>query len=223
MTALAVRPDRVPILHDYLAFRRDPVVFWLETGIVFAGHETTAVTLIWQFFLLSQNQDVEEPIRDEMRRTIGDRAVTVEDLASMPLVDQAIQETMRLYPPVYVTGREADRDDSYGEMSYPKGTRFLINIRGLHLDPAVWPDPHRFDPARLDGSHELHRFEYIPFLGGPKKCLGDGFAMTEMRLAVPTILQRVHLSYAGSTPAKEQAGFTMKPAGGMPVQAESAS
>lgn len=187
------------------------------SGIVFAGHETTAETQTWLLYLLNRHPDIEHEVRAEIDDVLGDRRVTVADLDRMPVTHNVILETMRLYPPVYLTIREADADFTVARIDIPAGTRLVINIRGLHLDPSAWDEPMRFDPGRFDGSGDRHRFQYIPFLDGPKKCLGDHFAMMEMRLTIPTLLQRLRFEYAGEHEPRPTSGFTMSVDNGMPM------
>jgi cytochrome P450 len=187
------------------------------SGIVFAGHETTAETQTWLLYLLSRHPDIEREVRAEIEEVLGEHRITVEDLDRMPLTHNMILETMRLYPPVYLTIREADEDFTVNGLEVPAGTRLVINIRGLHLDPRAWEDPGRFDPSRFEGPGDRHRFQYIPFLDGPKKCLGDHFAMMEMRLTIPTLLQRLRFEYAGAEPPRPTSGFTMSVDNGMPM------
>lgn len=188
------------------------------SGIVFAGHETTAETQTWLLYLLSRHPDIERGVRAEIERVLGERRVTVDDLDRMPLTHHAILETMRLYPPVYLTIREADADFTVDGVEIPAGTRLVINIRGLHLDSDAWDDPTRFVPERFDGTSDRHRFQFIPFLDGPKKCLGDHFAMMEMRLTIPTLLQRLRFEYDRATPPRPTSGFTMSVDNGMPMR-----
>jgi cytochrome P450 len=193
------------------------------SGIVFAGHETTAETQTWLLYLLSTHPEMEDRVRTEIADVVGDRRITVNDLDQMPLVERVILETMRLYPPVYLTIREADVAHTVSGVEIPVGTRLVINIRGLHRDPAAWSDPDRFEPDRFDpdrfeATGGRHRFQYIPFLDGPKKCLGDHFAMMEMRLTVPTLLQRLRFEYEGERPPEAKAGFTMSVDNGMPMR-----
>jgi cytochrome P450 len=111
-----------------------------------------------------------------------------------------------------VTLREAEEDDDIADYHIPAGTQFVVNIRALHRDPRYWDEPERFWPERF-GSNEpvpRHKFAYIPFLAGPKKCIGDNFAMMEMRLVVPTILQRLRFYYEAEEPVQEKAGFVME-------------
>lgn len=188
------------------------------SGIVFAGHETTAETQTWLLYLLSSHPDIELRVRDEIESVLGDRRIEVEDLDAMPVTHNVILETMRLYPSVYLTIREADADSTIGDVRIPAGTRLVINIRGLHLDPAAWHDPMRFDPDRFARPNDRHRFQYIPFLDGPKKCLGDHFAMMEMRLTIPTLLQRLRLEYRGDRPPRPVSGFTLSVDNAMPMR-----
>lgn len=172
-------------------------------------------------YLLDRHPGVRDRLFEEIDAVLGNRRITVDDLDAMPYTDQVIQETMRLYPSVYLTIREADREMTAGDVTIPKGARLVVNIRGLHLDPAAWEAPERFDPDRFEaGSGEgRHRFQHIPFLAGPKKCLGDHFAMMEMRLAIPTLLQRLRFSYDGERVPSPEAGFTLSVDNGMPMQA----
>lgn len=192
------------------------------SGIVFAGHETTAETLTWLLSLVGRHSEVEERMLEEIGRVLGRRRPGVADLEDMPYCDQVVQETLRLFPPVYVTMREADREHEVAGWRIPPGTRLVINIRGLHLDPEAWDRPERFDPDRFaaGAAGVRHRFQFIPFLGGPKKCLGDHFAMLEMRLVVPTLLRRLRFRHAGPAPPAPRAGFTLSADGGMPMVVE---
>jgi cytochrome P450 len=181
-------------------------------SIVFAGHETTAMTLVWLFYKVATEPEIARKLRAEVAGVLNGRLPTLADLVNMPYTHWLIQETMRYYPSVYVTLREAEEDDDYEGYHIPAGTQFVVNIRALHRDPRYWDEPERFWPERF-GSEEAiprHKFAYIPFLAGPKKCIGDGFAMMEMRLVVPTIMQRLRLHYEADEPVQEKAGFVME-------------
>lgn len=179
-------------------------------SVIFAGHETTAMTLTWLFHILAQNPLIEQKARAEVHAVLGNRPATLADLDALPYINNLIQETMRLYPPVYVTLREADGDQTLGDYDIPAGTELLANLRALHRDPRYWDDPLTFNPDRFNNPR--HKFAYMPFLVGSRKCIGDSFAMLEMRLAVPTILQKVYLRSAGELP-RESASFVMEPSG----------
>lgn len=189
------------------------------SGIVFAGHETTAETQSWVLAELTAHPDVEARLLDEIDTVLGDREATIHDLERMPYTDRVIQEAMRLHPAVYLTIREADVEHRVGDLTIPVGTRLVINIRGLHMDPSAWDQPDRFDPDRFEADGGRHRFQFIPFLAGPKKCLGDSFAMTEMRLVLPTLLRRLRVRPTAGMPT-EVGGFTLAMDGGFPVVVE---
>ncbi|MCB8942778.1 MAG: cytochrome P450 [Ardenticatenaceae bacterium] len=181
-------------------------------SIVFAGHETTAMTLMWLFYKVAQDAEIERKLWAEVDGVLNGRLPTLADLDNMPYTHWLIQETLRYYPSVYVTLREAEEDDAFDGYHIPAGTQFVVNIRALHRDPRYWDEPERFWPERF-GSDELvpsHKFAYMPFLAGPKKCIGDNFAMMEMRLVVPTIMQRLRFHYEADEPVQEKAGFVME-------------
>jgi cytochrome P450 len=181
-------------------------------SILFAGHETTAMTLMWLFYRVSRSPEIEQKLWDEVDGVLNGRLSTLADIDNMPYTHQLIQETLRYYPSVYLTLREAEEDDEFDGYHIPAGTQFVVNIRGIHRDPRYWDEPERFWPERFggDGTVPRHKFAYIPFLAGPKKCIGDGFAMMEMRLVVPTIMQRLRFQYAAAEPVRERAGFVME-------------
>jgi cytochrome P450 len=193
------------------------------SGIVFAGHETTAETLTWLIYEVSRHPPVEQRLLEEFADVLAGRDPTMDDLAAMPYTERVILETLRLHPPVYLTIREADVDQQLDGFHIPRGTRLVLNIRGLHRDPAAWTDPDRFDPDRFapERSSDRHRFQYLPFLDGPKKCLGDTFAMTEMRLVVPVLLGALRFVYEAPEPPEPFAGFTLAVRNGLPMKVRS--
>ncbi len=183
-------------------------------SIIFAGHDTTAMTMVWLIYLMTQYPEVEQKLRAEVDGVLNGRTITLEDIDNMPYTHQLIQETLRMYPTVYLTLREAEEDDLLGDYPIPGGTQLVINIRGIHRDPTHWNDPESFRPERFtpENNKARHKFAYLPFLAGPKKCIGDSFAMMEMRLVIPTLVQALNFTYASNKPAKEKAGFVMETA-----------
>ncbi|HSH04013.1 MAG TPA: cytochrome P450 [Anaerolineae bacterium] len=187
-------------------------------SIIFAGHETTAMTLTWLFAILAHNPDIEQKLRQEIRTTLGQRPVTLDDLPNLPYLTQLINETLRYYPAAYLTLRQALEDDQLGPYHVPAGTELIINIRGLHHHPTYWPQPHQFNPDRFtpDQIASRPKNSYLPFITGPRKCIGDSFALMEMQLVVPTILQ--HLTFNPTTAFPQPiAGFVMEPDGSIPL------
>lgn len=177
-------------------------------SIVFAGHDTTAMTLTWLFYELTQNPDVEAKVRDEIERVLGNRMPTLADLDQMPYTEQAINETLRMYPPVYITLREAAEDDELAGYPIKAGTSIALNMRGIHLSERYWDDPHTFKPARFV-SNDYEKNAFIPFIIGPRKCIGDSFATMEMRLIVPTLMQQFRFADANPSPPELEASMVL--------------
>lgn len=185
-------------------------------SLVFAGHETTAMTLVWLIYRVATTPAVQLRLLDEIDEVLGVRPPNLEDLERMPFTHQLILETLRFYPSVYLTLRQAEsRDrlvDAGGEAyDVPAGTRFLMNVRGLHRMADHWHHPDRFRPERFEqsGNEDRHKFAFQPFISGPRKCIGDQFAMMEMRLLVPLLFQRLRFEDASDGSARSVAGFVM--------------
>ena len=160
--------------------------------LLLAGHETTALALTWAFLLLHGRPRVRQRLEDELEGVLGDRPAAPEDVPALPYTQAVINETLRLYPPAYVTGREAVRDTSIGGLPIPKRHIILISMFATHRDPRFFPDPDDFRPERwLDGLEKrLPRGAFIPFGMGSRKCVGAAFAMMETTLLLATIARR---------------------------------
>jgi len=161
-----------------------------------AGHETTAMALTWAWYVLSQHPDVEAKLADELSRALNGRPPTVADLAQLPYTEMVIRETMRLYPPAPGFAREPIEDVRIGGYVVPRGSLLSVNTYALHRDRRFFDDPERFDPGRFSAGWEerIPRYAFLPFGGGPRVCIGNGFAMMEARLILATVAQRWRLS-----------------------------
>ncbi len=161
-----------------------------------AGHETTANALTWTWYLLSQHRDVEAKLLDELDEVLRGRAPTMADLANLPYTEMLVREVLRLYPPAPGFAREPIEDVEIGGYVVPKGSLVTVNTYALQRDPRFFDDPERFDPQRFARGWEesIPRYAYLPFGGGPRVCIGNGFAMMEARLIVATVAQRCRLS-----------------------------
>ncbi len=208
-------------LEEEKQFTADQLVLELD-GIVFAGHDTTAMTLTWIFYHLAQDARIEEKLRAEIQSVLGDRLPTLEDIEHMPYTQMVIQEALRLYPPVYATVRENLEADSWQDYSIPAHTSVLVNIFGLHRLASLWPYPDEFNPENFAPEHSAnrHRFAFQPFISGPRKCMGDSFAMMEMQLLIPTILQQTRLRFAGSQLVPPKPAFVLHPGKRIPMKVE---
>jgi cytochrome P450 len=199
-------------LEEGQTFSREQLIHELD-GMVFAGHDTTAITLTWIFYHLAQNPTIEAKLLAEIEAVLGSRPPTLADIDHMPYTLMVIQEALRLYPPVYVTVRENLEADTWQGYHLPPHSSILVNIYGLHRSPDQWAFPNEFNPENFSPQHsqQRHKYAFIPFILGPRKCMGDSFALMEMQLLIPTLLQRVRLAYRGPE-VKPKPEFVMHPA-----------
>ena len=191
---------------------RDEVVTML-----LAGHETTSLALSWTYYLLSQHPDVERGIADEVARVAGDRRLSFADIGRLTRTRQALDESLRLYPPAWGFSRQALEDDEIGGYRLRRGWLVFLIPYVVHRRPKLWPDPERFEPGRFTPEQESARpkFAYIPFGGGPRGCIGNQFAMTEAILIVATIAQRYRVELVPSQRIRPEPLITLRPAPGI--------
>lgn len=196
---------------------RDEVV-----TIFFAGHETTAATMTWAFYLLSQHPEIEEKMRSEVKSILGDRKPTFADLPKLTYMQQVIQEVLRLYPAAYLFAREAVQDDVLDGYPIPANTLIFITPYITHRDPTLWPDPEKFDPERFTPEQVANRPKqiYYPFGEGPHICIGNNFAMMEMQLILIMTLQRFRLKLVPNHPIAFKPEATLRAKYGMKMIVE---
>jgi len=161
-----------------------------------AGHETTATALTWTWYLLARHPEVEAKLSNELERVLHGRPPAVSDLPNLPYTEMVARETMRLYPPAPGVAREPIEDVIVGGYTVPKGSLISVNTYAMQRDARFFDDPERFDPERFGRGWEerIPRYAYLPFGGGPRVCIGNGFAMMETRLVVATMAQQIKLS-----------------------------
>lgn len=174
-----------------------------------AGHETSANALTWTLYLLSRHPEAAARIRQE----VGQAPLDVGRLRELPYLTQVIEESMRLYPPAWITDRVALADDSFNGIPIPAGTVVAPFIYGLHHHPEYWPEPERFQPERFSPEARSQRpaFAYIPFGAGPRLCIGSNFAMMEMQLVIASIVRRFDLRLLNEKLVGKRALVTVRP------------
>ena len=182
-----------------------------------AGHETTANTLAWAWFLLAGSAEVEARLHDELDRVLGGRPPTVDDLPRLGYTESIINETLRLYPPAWMLGREAIEPLELGGYRVAKGTTVFMTAYAIHRDSRWFDDPDAFRPGRwADGLiQRIPRYAYFPFGGGPRICIGNSFALMEATLILATIAQRYRLRLAPDAAVTPLASMTLRPAQGV--------
>jgi cytochrome P450 len=161
--------------------------------LIFAGHDTTASALSLAFYELARHPTVRDRVHAEVDGLDG--PPTAADLDSLPVTERVVTETLRLYPPVYVLPRETTRRVAVDGYRIPAGEPVWLGVRQVHRDDRFFDDPETFRPARWDGlREEIPDFAYAPFGGGPRLCIGRGFALAEAKLALATVCRRYRLS-----------------------------
>jgi cytochrome P450 len=193
-------------------FTQDEVIHEIS-AIVLAGHETTATTLTWMLYELSQRPELVE----RLRRELGDRDPDLADLPRLPLLGRVVDETLRLYPALYVNSRQALRPDVVAGHAVPAGTRLLVNILGIHRSPRYWRDPGAFDPDRFV-REEHHRSAFVPFLVGPRRCVGAPLALAELKLILARVMRRFDLRVVPGRVVRPETRAVLQPAGGIRME-----
>jgi cytochrome P450 len=184
-----------------------------------AGHETTALTLTWSWYLISQHPEVEAKLVAEWNRVLGGRCPTPDDLPLLPYTDSVITEAMRLYPPVYLIGREATQDLELGGYRVKKGYTIFMSQWVNHRDPRYFPDPEAFRPERWDEglAKKIPKYAYYPFGGGQRVCIGNTFALMEAAIILAAVGQRFRFTVDPDARIVPKPQITLTPAHGIPT------
>jgi cytochrome P450 len=194
--------------------------------MMLAGHETTALLMMYAVYLLSTHKREAELLRAEIDEKLQGRLATFADLANLPYTDAFVRETLRLYPPVYAFGREVTAPFSVGGYTLPKGSMILFSPFARQRNPAVYPEPERFRPERWlsadtrENKPVVRRFDFFPFGGGPRVCIGNHFATMEAALILATMVQKLELSIDPSFELVLAPAITLRMKHGLRVKVE---
>jgi len=181
--------------------------------MLLAGHDTTALTLTYTWFLLSEHPEVEKRVHEELDDVIGDERPGMEHVRELDYLEWVIQEAMRLYPPVYTIFREPTEDVTLSGYEVEAGTTLMVPQWGVHRSERFYDDPETFDPERWkpERAGERPRFAYFPFGGGPRHCIGKHLAMLEAQLITATTASQYRLEFQGETPLELLPSLTAHP------------
>jgi enediyne biosynthesis protein E7 len=184
---------------------------------LWAGTETTALTLGWAFYLLSQHPDVVEKIRREGEAVYGNREPDADDLDKLTYTRSVILETLRLYPPAWAFIRSAVADDVIGGHKIKAGDRVVVLPYLIHHSEKYWDNPEEFRPDRFEpGSMKKRvKYSYVPFGAGKRFCVGGQMAQMEAALALSQLVRRFRVEYAGDAPPQIAPSVTLMPKGGL--------
>jgi cytochrome P450 len=190
--------------------------------MLLAGHETTATALTWVWAMLDRHPQVAARLQDELASVLGGRTPTAADIPNLPYTRMIIDETLRLYPPVYIMSRKVQADDEIGGFRIPRGSSIDISPFVTHRHPAFWKQPEQFDPERFTPEQVAarHKYAYIPFSTGPRMCIGNSFALFEAALVLATIAQRYQLRVPANHSLAITPLVTLRPRDGLPAYLE---
>lgn len=194
---------------------RDEVMTFL-----LAGHETTAATLTWTLFLLSQHPEAQRRLYLEVEATLAGRAPGWEDVPRLGYARMVINEAMRLYPPVWLLPRKAIEEDRIGGYAIPPRADVLISVYSLHRHPAYWEDPESFIPERFASGDSAQRSAcaYIPFGAGQRTCPGNRFGMMETILALALLVRHYRFESLPEQQVTPVATLSLRPSQGLKLR-----
>jgi cytochrome P450 len=191
--------------------------------LLLAGHETTASTMSWALYLLDQHPEAWDRIHDEAVQVLGQGPLDVEALHRLTFTTRVLQETLRLYPPVWLLPRIAKEEDEIGGYRVRAGADVLICPYLLHRHPGLWPDPERFDPERFDPARHdgRDRYAYIPFGAGPRFCVGNNLGMMEATVVLATVARDLRIKKLPGYEVVAEPMLTLRARGGLPMTVHS--
>ncbi len=188
-------------------------------SIYLAGHETTAITLTWAFYLLHEHPEVKQKLWDELESVLEGRDPTFDDVPKLAYTRAVVDESLRLYPPVHVFSRQALGKDVVSGIPVPKGSFMTISSYVLHRHKLLWENPDAFDPERFmpGRSGDVKQYSYIPFGAGPRICMGKHFGLMEAVLLLALFAQHYDFKLKPGHPVEPLGRMTLRPHMGMPM------
>ena len=187
---------------------------------IWAGTETTALMLAWALYLTSALPEVADQIRHEASSVFGDREPGLPDYLKLTYTRNVIQETMRMYPPIWSLARKAEAGDVIGGHDIEAGDTIVLGTYVVHHNPRYWDHPDRFDPDRFASDRAKGRapYSYLPFGGGKRACIGSAMSQIEAALALSLFLRDFEFEYAREEPPRVSLTVTLSPKQGLPLR-----
>ncbi|MEO1272967.1 MAG: cytochrome P450, partial [Myxococcota bacterium] len=188
--------------------------------LMVAGNETSSNALTWLLYLLALHPEHVERIQAEIDANVGTGHITAESLGMLKHTTRCVYEAMRLYPPFWMIDRIAINDDEAAGVRIPAGSMVIPYIYGAHRNTNHWDDPERFDPERFQrpAMRARHAFAYLPFGGGPRLCVGNNMALSQIVMITVTLLRKYNLVYDRDTPVKIRPMMLLRPDGAVPIR-----
>ncbi len=188
--------------------------------LIIAGHDTSTALLAWALYALASHPEVQAQARDEVDRVLGTGAPDFAQVSELRYLDQVIDETLRLYPPIHLGSRIAAQALEFQGYPIPAGQRVLYSIYLTQRDPRWWQNPTTFDPERFTPEQARQRpaYTFLPFGGGARNCIGTAFAQVEAKVVLARILQKFELTFSGNE-VRPRMGATLEPSHGMRISA----
>ncbi len=189
------------------------------TTMFMAGHDTTAQTLSWIFYELAKNKEISRKLNREVADILNEELLKFEDISKLVYTNKVIKEGMRHYPSISAIQRRPYKQDVFKGIKFKASTHILINIYGMHHHPKYWDSPEIFNPERFTAEAEQQRptFVYLPFGGGPRRCIGSNFATIVMQVVVSRLLKRFEFDVPKGYKPEIVPNITIKPKDGIPL------
>jgi cytochrome P450 len=186
--------------------------------MLIAGHDTSTALLSWALYLISSRPEVQARVRQELDAVLGENPPTYATVGGLRYLDNVMNETLRLYPPIHLGSRIAAQELEFQGFRIPAGKRVLYSIYLTHRDERYWDSPAQFMPERFAGEGARQPYSFLPFGGGSRNCIGTAFAQVEAKVVLARMLQKYDLEFTGHK-VRLHMGATLEPRPGVRLKA----